>query len=87
MGAEKIEPVASFSQVHDPRLGVLQFQADSARITRKRRKGVPGFVFDLTSPAARPGTERVRGCRTLPKPVRVRSTGRRRVGQNALPHA
>jgi hypothetical protein len=33
--------------MHNPRLGVLQFQAELSQDHRKRRKGVLGFLFGL----------------------------------------
>ena len=48
MEAKEIESLASFPQMHDPRLGVLQFQAELSQDHRKRRQGVLGFLFGLT---------------------------------------
>ena len=47
MEAEEVKPLASFSQVHDPRLGVLQFQAELRQDRRERRERVLGFLFGL----------------------------------------
>ena len=47
MEAEEIQPLASFSQMHDPRLGLLQLQAQLRQDRRERLEGVLGFPLGL----------------------------------------
>jgi hypothetical protein len=43
MEAEKVKPLASFPQVHDPRLSVLELKPELAEDDLKRLQGALGF--------------------------------------------
>src|SRR5215207_7229232 len=48
MEAEEIKALASFAQVHDPGLGLLELEAHLGQDGRERRKGVLGLALAVT---------------------------------------